>query len=257
MYCSRCGQQNSDQAQFCQRCGVAIGTAAIVGHGGVYAEPYRSARRLALILTILFCIVILIIIIAIVLDLVLINLLSGSYVSSRDMQLNEDVQAAIGTFQFVAFIVTTVFFLIWIYRTHGNLPRLGSRNLQYSPAWAIAGFFIPFVNLVLPFLVVQEIWKASDPRRIDGFSWKDTPLSLRVLFWWILFLVGVIGPLVMIIAFGGGDEVADVLNWTWARLVFDVLDIPRTILAILVVRGIVSRQDEKHSSLAGPAPLAD
>jgi hypothetical protein len=230
------------------------GAGAAAGVGRIYTEPYKSARRLALILTILFCIVILISVLAVVLDLIVIDLLSGGYVSSGDMQLSENVQAAIRPFQFVAFIVTAVFFLIWIYRAHANLPWLGSRNLQYSPAWAIGGFFIPFVNLVLPFLVVREIWKASDPKRMDGHSWKDSQLSLLVLWWWILFLVAGIAPLVVSIALGCADGRADLLNWTWVYLVSDVLDIPAAILSILVVRGMVSRQDKKHSNLAGPVP---
>jgi hypothetical protein len=223
--------------------------------GRVYAEPYKSARGLALILTILFCVYILITVIAVALDLVLIDLLSGGYVNSGDMQLNDNVQLAVRPIQAVAFIVTAVFFLVWIHRVHRNLPWLGTRGLKYSPAWAIGGFFIPFVNLVLPFLVVREIWKASDPQRTDGHSWKDTSLSLVVPSWWILFCVAEIGPLVVNIALGGGNEVAARQNLNWVLVVSDVLDLPATILAILVVRGIVSRQDKKYSNLVSAAPI--
>jgi hypothetical protein len=258
LYCRRCGQQNSDQAQFCQRCGLAMGTvdAGRVSRAGRFlTRPYKSARVLALTLTVLFCIFILIALTAVVLDLFLIDLLSGGYVSSRDLQLNDNVQLAVRLLQCVVAVVTSVFVLVWIHRVHGNLPLLGARRLRYSPGWAVGGFLIPFVNYVLPFLVVREIWKASDPKRMDAQSWRDGPLSLLVPSWWVLLCVSVIAPPAVNLAFGGGDEVTASQHWNWVFLVSDVLVIPVAILWILVVRGIVSRQEKKHSGLVSAVPV--
>ena len=39
---------------------------------------------------------------------------------------------------------------------------LGANNLKYTPKWAVGCFFVPFLNLVMPYQVVREIWKASN-----------------------------------------------------------------------------------------------
>ena len=151
----------------------------------------------------------------------------------------------------VVSIVTSIAFLIWIYRAHKNLPALGARNLQYSPGWAVGWWFIPILNLILPYMVVTEIWKASDPRVTDGYSWRNTQLSLLLLFWWVLWiLTGSITWIGMRIAFASEPEtVSEMFTVRWALLATDLLAIPAAILAILVVRGIVTRQQQKHGDL--------
>ena len=44
---------------------------------------------------------------------------------------------------------------------------------RWTPGWAIGGWFIPLANFVIPFLVVLETWRRSDPdvrRRREGPS---------------------------------------------------------------------------------------
>ena len=73
----------------------------------------------------------------------------------------------------VVVLLTTVSFLAWIYRAHKNLKALGAMDLKYSPGWAIGGFFVPLLNMVRPYQVVTEIWKAraSEAHRSRGTVW--------------------------------------------------------------------------------------
>ncbi|HMA36213.1 MAG TPA: DUF4328 domain-containing protein [Chloroflexia bacterium] len=91
-------------------------------------------------------------------------------------------QALFGQFGGAVGLAAGVLFLIWIYRAHRNLPALGAACLKYSPGWAVGGFFVPFVSLVLPFRVMAEIWKASQPEGnlADDVVWQgiDTPMRL-------------------------------------------------------------------------------
>jgi predicted RNA-binding Zn-ribbon protein involved in translation (DUF1610 family) len=77
---------------------------------------------------------------------------------------------------------TAVVFLMWIYTAYGNLESFGVKGLENSAGWAVGGFFIPIFNLLGPLYVVQEIWKASDPRVRD--SWKEGSASALAAFWW-------------------------------------------------------------------------
>ena len=50
----------------------------------------------------------------------------------------------------------------------------------------------------------------------------------------------------------GGTTVSSMLDMSWIMLVANILDIPSAILALLVVRAINTRQEEKSKRLMRP-----
>jgi hypothetical protein len=77
-------------------------------------------------------------------------------------QASEARETLVRLAQLVAFAASAIVFLFWLHRAYKNLRPLGAEP-RYSPAWAVAAFLIPLVNLFLPFLILQETWRASDP----------------------------------------------------------------------------------------------
>ena len=51
---------------------------------------------------------------------------------------------------------------------------------------------MPFVNLVRPKQVVDEIWRAGDPQRRAGTLWRDWTVSPLLHCWWGLWIVVVL-----------------------------------------------------------------
>jgi Domain of unknown function (DUF4328) len=90
---------------------------------------------------------------------------------------------------FITFWPALFVFLIWLYQASANLRILQAAGVVYSPTKAVFSFFIPIANFFLPYLVVQEIWRASNPSAVkDVRSWQQTPRSWLVLIWWIAFM---------------------------------------------------------------------
>ncbi len=48
------------------------------------------------------------------------------------------------------------------------VPALGTQGLSFTAGWSVGAFFIPLLNLLLPVMVVGEVWRASAPSRVDG-----------------------------------------------------------------------------------------
>jgi len=259
MYCAKCGNVVEEGAHSCSVCGTEIKaqmasgvpagrTDAHVNKKGVTAA-FTSANTLSILVTILLGTAIMVDIIAVVSDLAQINLLSG-YFTGSEAEANDNRQAAIGMAQLGVLIVTAIFFLIWIYRAYKNLAALGAKNLKYSPGWAVGGWFVPFLNLVRPVQVVTEIWKASDPKVVDSASWRNSSLTVLIPAWWALWLIGnFIGYIVLRMTLTS-ETASELTASTWVLLISDAIDIPAAILAILVVRGINSRQEEKYRHLS-------
>ncbi|QZH75189.1 MAG: DUF4328 domain-containing protein [Erythrobacter sp.] len=68
---------------------------------------------------------------------------------------------AAGGIQLLAFLASIVVIALWLHRAHGNLHESGLGGLNYSASWATASFFIPFVNLYVPFASTRELWNRS------------------------------------------------------------------------------------------------
>ena len=68
-------------------------------------------------------------------------------------------------------MLAAITFLAWQHRASKNIEPLTTKKPKYSPAAAVLFWFIPLVSLVLPYLVMKELWKDSHP---DG---AESPMS--------------------------------------------------------------------------------
>jgi Domain of unknown function (DUF4328) len=78
---------------------------------------------------------------------------------------------------------------LWTRRLYRNLRPLGAGDLRFSDGWALGGWFVPFLNLVRPKQIVDDIWRASDPMRRPTEVWDQRPLSDLLHCWWFVWVV--------------------------------------------------------------------
>jgi hypothetical protein len=181
---------------------------------------------------------------------------AGQTIDPSEATANDSRHQFIAALQLLVYIATSLVFLMWLHRVYRNLQALGVLGLKYSPGWAVGGFFVPFLNLVRPFQVVKEIWKASDPKVAPRYSWQDAPTSGLVGWWWALFLISsFLGQLVWRMS-AGAHTPASVLNLTNALLASDAFSALASVPAILLVRGVDRRQDEKYRRLTAAGSMA-
>lgn len=105
--------------------------------------------------------------------------------------------------------VTGVAFVAWAVRAYRNLPALGINERRYWTIWLVIGWIIPGANLLVPKLLVDDIWRASSPSVEigGGDSWQRRPVASTVNRWWCSFLVTpAIAVLAAITARGGVAE---------------------------------------------------
>lgn len=84
-------------------------------------------------------------------------------VSSVEADASDRRQALIGMLQLLLYLGTVLAFLVWFRRAYRNLPILGAESLRFSNGWAVGAWFVPFLNLVRPKQLADDIWRASDP----------------------------------------------------------------------------------------------
>ncbi len=78
----------------------------------------------------------------------------------------------------LVFIVAVIFALVWQHRAASAARALGIPS-DHSPGWGVGSWFVPIVNLWIPYQAVRNCLPPGDPHRP------------RVLHWWIAWLVTV------------------------------------------------------------------
>ncbi len=163
--------------------------------------------------------------------------------------------------QIPVYILTVVFFLMWLNRSYKNLVPLGAQHLEFTSGWAVGYWFIPFVNLVKPFQVVREVWNQSDPDadpQLNFLTSTGTPALIG--FWWALWISSNITTNLAsrLDMTGPASEAAIALA---LYVVANGLSVAAAIAAIMVVSRITGRQAERferrgqfYSQMEPPPP---
>jgi hypothetical protein len=154
----------------------------------------------------------------------------------------------------VATLATGILTIIWMFRIANNVRSFG-RATTWSPLFAIFGWFLPpLILYVIPFLVLRELWKASEPTVVDGSdTWKRTPDNPLLWAWFVLF--GLLPAVLFAIQVGsfaaGGLPTGDVesiaeslddfgaIGWSTA-----VLNVAAAVVWVQVVRGLTQRHKQ-------------
>ena len=94
----------------------------------------------------------------------------------------------------MAFACAAVLWLVWLHRAYTNLVFVGSKRVRFSPTWAVAYWFVPFVNVVRAYQVMKDLWLRSDSRN-DRDGYDDLPAPVLLRGWWGVSLAwGVLEP---------------------------------------------------------------
>lgn len=81
--------------------------------------------------------------------------------------------------------------LWWQFRAHRNLANLGSMGLRFDSVSALMWWFAPLYCWWMPLVVVQEIWRGSDPGvpAGDARAWRVKRTSAVAGLWWSLRVI--------------------------------------------------------------------
>lgn len=85
------------------------------------------------------------------------------------------------------FILAAIAFVVFVRHAYRNVMQPVIANRRYSPRWSVLAFLIPLVNLVMPYLVMREVWKCSRTlvrTHVDG-HWEDERRPLLLPLWWM------------------------------------------------------------------------
>jgi hypothetical protein len=90
----------------------------------------------------------------------------------------------------------TIVWIVLLWRLARNHETIGRPNTTYGVAWAIVGALVPFLNMAVPWLLMNEKWKGCDLEHPPGSpEWKSARGSSMVHVWWAVALAGTVAGL--------------------------------------------------------------
>ncbi|MGH7857732.1 MAG: TonB family protein, partial [Candidatus Binatia bacterium] len=140
-------------------------------------------------------------------------------------------------------VPAAVLWCVFLFRIRANALALGAQP-RFARHWILTGFLVPFLNLVRPFQVVDDLWRSS--ARAPGEPGRSSVLA-RV--WWESVLVA--------------NAVAFLATWRFGRLPMvsagwiaaaAVARVALFVVSILLVRGLAEMQTARA---AGREPGAE
>jgi hypothetical protein len=184
---------------------------------------------------------------------------TGGLENPMEVLANERRMGLVNIFFVTARLACNVAFICWFYRANSNLRALGDRNVDYSPGWTVGAWFIPIGNLFIPYQMMVEIWKGSDPKSVDPSRPMVRP-SLALVRWWWAFFIGMC-VLGWICVQRQPTEIQEVLSETWLSLYLNLVTLAAAVLAILVVQKVDANQEKRNQlvqelGLLTPKPVA-
>lgn len=118
-----------------------------------------------------------------------------SYYNQADMIWLMGVTGIARVLQILAFLVSIVLVLAWMFLAHRNLWRAGLTGLRHRPTWVVASYFVPIVNLLIPFTAMRELHNRSHG---EGEDLAESSVE-DVTSWWACHL-GAVAPFLVVFA---------------------------------------------------------
>jgi Domain of unknown function (DUF4328) len=160
----------------------------------------------------------------------------------RAEDADDFVNGASAFFGFTQLAIIVVF-IIWMFRTAKNNEALGRKGARFSPGWSIGSWFIPFADLVIPVLIMQDLWRGSDTGSPRGDPrWRQVGGSALVGWWWCLLLLSFVRFTYSGSGLHGSGSLDDIETSNSVALAGVVATAIAAVLAVLVVRALGRRQ---------------
>jgi len=137
----------------------------------------------------------------------------------------------------VLFVIAIITFLNWFRRAYYNLHQFSKQKLSYDEDMAVWSFMIPFINLIRPHTIAQEIYDVNydAAKKISA----DVPSKNNdiISIWWIAYIF--LGIIVYILtSIGGEDSIDEIIDSMLYLGIAEFIEIPRLIAAILMVKTV-------------------
>ncbi len=168
-----------------------------------------------------------------IVDEIYINVVDYSTLDSSLINVFYLVLGGSGILYTAIYIGSAVTFIMWFRRAYYNLHQLRG-NLSYGEGWAAGGWFVPIMNLFIPYRIMKELYVVTN----NIFSQDLQTCTIRLKtdylgWWWALWIItGILSQISLRAALSG-----DVYGISFGfEIIATLLSIPLTVLTVMIIK---------------------
>ncbi len=197
---------------------------------------------------------------------------AGNSPGQATLELSDTLVGFGALAQFAVLVLTATLFLRWLHLTVRLTRSLGGDTLRFTPKEAVWGFIIPFVNFQKPYQIVRDVHDHLAPDMVPdaqvivradasmGYrevAMEAPPAPVKIPHaaigaWWGAFWIGNI--IANIAARQTGSTIDALLTSNALNSLADAVEMVSAILAVLMVRGLNARRQERYRRVRHNTP---
>ncbi|MEU9106933.1 DUF4328 domain-containing protein [Streptomyces xanthophaeus] len=160
------------------------------------------------------------------------------------------LNALVDGVQLLCLIAIAVVFIIWFHRVRCNGEIFRPDAFTESRGWAVAGWFIPLANLVLPYRTAKQIWWGSTQLGPDGAHRSIS--TAPVTTWWLVFVASEVLTRIDTWQYMRAESHEELANAFAFGTFADLVSIAAVVFAVIFVRKLTAMQN----TMAAQGPYA-
>jgi hypothetical protein len=172
-------------------------------------------------------------------------------VTEADVNSADNLGLLVYVVYLVGFVAAGIVFVTWLWRARVNAEALVPAPHRRGRGWVVGSWICPVVNLWFPYMIVDDVYRASRPTSsYDVHDLRVVPGSHLLGLWWALWLASmVLGQIASIIW-----ENTQTVESLRATGIVDVLEsataLGAAVSIIMIVRQINTWQDRRAAQTA-------
>lgn len=211
-------------------------------------NPLKNNAQRARAVSIIFIIMLVINVASIISNFMQLNLLKSLIAGNADTEAanaNDIRVSALAIGNLVVLICTVVFFILWFRRAYNNLHLTQQVNLLYTEGWAAGAWFVPFLNLVRPYQIMDEIWNKTQEATKNLLSFKNSSL---VGWWWAVYLISNVTTNIANRVFDDNSSYESLTSGTYAQIVSNAVKIISIVVTFIMIKRTAAMEAKLYES---------
>ena len=162
---------------------------------------------------------------------------------------------------FIAVIVSIVTFIMWFRRAYYNIG-LRVNDLLYADGWAAGAWFIPVINLYMPFQIMRDLYKLTEKYMTLCMKepYKGNLKTNYVNLWWTLWIMSFIINYLSVKVVWNVEDINTTSTNSFVAVIGAILQIALCVVTIVVIKDyseaekvlIEERPEESEYGLTPP-----
>jgi Domain of unknown function (DUF4328) len=167
----------------------------------------------------------------------------------NEAEANDTQQQIIAVIRLGVYIAAIIVFIMWFRRAYFNLREFF--NLKEVNGMAAGVWFIPFMNLWVPFRMMKEIWNYTQAKSTEGDPDPKYESTVIVGWWWFFWITGnIIGRIVARKMFDSNAGIQESMNLDILSIVSDVFEIAALVLIVIIIKKVSEFEERMKQAIA-------